>query len=73
MRLLWQKRKKRNQKKNNLLITAKVHVPMKSTNPEHLKLTLQNICLENKGFKSEINQMKFETVNIVHKNTWLGN
>ena len=46
---------------------------MKSTDPEHLKLTLQNICLENKGFKSEINHMKFETVNIVHKNTWLGN
>ena len=47
-------------KESNLLIPAKLHAPIKHTAPERIKLTLQNIRLENKSLKSEVEQMKLE-------------
>ena len=40
-------KEKKRYKKNN---------SQKSTDIEHIRLTVQSICLENKGFKSEIKQ-----------------
>ena len=37
-----------------------MHAPIKHTAPERIKLTLQNIRLENKSLKSEVEQMKLE-------------
>ena len=42
------------------MIPAKLHAPIKHTAPERIKLTLQNIRLENKSLKSEVEQMKLE-------------
>ena len=50
-------------KDSNLSIPAKLHAPIKHTAPERIKLTLQNIHLENKSLKSEIEQMKNEIEN----------
>ena len=47
-------------KEQNLMIPAKLHAPIKNTAPERIKLTMQNIRLENKMLKSEIEQMKHE-------------
>ena len=35
----------------------------KNTSPEHIKLTVQNICLKEKAVKCETEQMKFEIEN----------
>ena len=35
----------------------------KNTSPEHIKLTVQNICLKEKAAKCETEQMKFEIEN----------
>ena len=42
------------------MIPAKLHALIKNTAPERIKLTMQNIRLENKMLKSEIEQMKHE-------------
>lgn len=38
----------------------KLHALVANTDPERIKLTMQNISLENKALKSEIEQIKFE-------------
>ena len=50
-------------KENNLLIPVKLYAPIKNTDTECLKLTMQNIRLENKALKSENEQMKFRIEN----------
>ena len=55
--------KRLKQKESNLLVSAKLHAPVKYTAPERIKLTLQNYRLENKSLKSEIQQMKLEIEN----------
>ena len=47
-------------KENYLLISAKLHAPIKNTDPEHIKLTIQNIQLVNKALESEIEQMRLK-------------
>ena len=50
-------------KENNLLIPAKLHAPIRNTNPEGMKRTMQNIGLEDKALKFEIERIKFEIEN----------
>lgn len=52
-----------NKREKKLLTPAKLNAPIKHTDPERVKLTMQNIRLENKLLKSEIEKMKNEIVN----------
>ena len=50
-------------KGSNLLIPANLYEPIKNTNSERIKLTMQNVHLENKALKSKTEPMKFEIEN----------